>query len=82
LTLLSPHSAPADYRSHSDLGFNGSPINGSAYVTVQQACSGLEPTHFIQNGGYISVNEAKQQLNPANGAYITVNQVQANAIVT
>ena len=81
MTLLSPHSAPADFGSEPDLGYS-SPINGSAYVTVQQALSGLEPTHFIQNGGYISVNEAKQQLNPPNGAYITVNQVQTNAIVT
>jgi hypothetical protein len=57
-------------------------VNGSEYVTVQQATSGFQPTNFIQNGGYISVNEAKQQLSPANGSYITISQAKNNAIVT
>lgn len=82
-TLLSPHSAPADFDSRCEDGISILPTTGNSdYVTVQQASSGGEPpTHFIQNGGYISVNEAKQQLSPANGSYITVSQAKNNAII-
>ena len=76
--LLSPHSAPADIDTEPDQGYTSNcPTSpGSVYVTVQQASSGNEPKHFIQNGGYISVTEAKQQLNPGNGSYITISQAQ------
>lgn len=80
---MSPHSAPADFDSRCEEGISILPTTGNSdYVTVQQASSGCEPpTHFIQNGGYISVNEAKQQLSPANGSYITVSQAKNNAII-
>ena len=76
--LLSPHSAPADIDTEPDQGYTSNcPTSpGSVYVTVQQASSGNEPKHLIQNGGYISVTEAKQQLNPGNGSYITISQAQ------
>jgi len=80
-TLLSPHSAPGDFAIDSNYCFDN-PGGGNTYVTVQQATTGFQPNNFIQNGGYISVNEAKQQMAPANGSYITISQAKSNAIVT
>ena len=79
-TLLSPNSAPGDFAVDPTLSFdNPGNGNGNAYVTVQQATTPFQPDHFIPNGGYISVNEAKKQMAPANGSYITISQAKSNA---